>query len=129
MIGRVPCPRPRPIYVETGAATPRAWACAASTTTVFGVVPNLLDGELIIRPGLPSEWPSSSLDTLDVGYICTRQGSLERHAIRSRLQQPVRLRIRVAARVIFRVTNVSPRLGDSWLKKMPLHAKILYPSL
>ena len=26
--------------------------------------------------------------------------------------------------VIFRVTNSSPRSGDSWLNKMPLHAKI-----
>ncbi|CSI48379.1 Uncharacterised protein [Vibrio cholerae] len=32
-------------------------------------------------------------------------------------------------RVILRVTKVSPRLGDSWLKSMPLHAYIPYDSL
>ena len=30
--------------------------------------------------------------------------------------------IRAAALVIFRVTNVSPRLGLSWLNKIPLQA-------
>ena len=29
--------------------------------------------------------------------------------------------IRATARVILRVTNVSPRRGDSWLKRIPLH--------
>ena len=34
----------------------------------------------------------------------------------------------VAARVIFRVTKVSPRRGDSWLNRIPLQAKRLYAS-
>jgi len=32
------------------------------------------------------------------------------------------------ARVIFRVTKVSPRRGDSWLKRMPLLANMPYAS-
>ena len=32
--------------------------------------------------------------------------------------------IRAAARVIFLVTNSKPRLGDSWLNRMPEQAKI-----
>ena len=36
--------------------------------------------------------------------------------------------IRAAARVILRVTKVSPLIGDSWLKSIPLHAKRLYAS-
>ena len=36
--------------------------------------------------------------------------------------------MRANARVILRVTNVSPRLGDSWLNRIPLQAKMLYPS-
>jgi hypothetical protein len=65
---------------------------------LFGIVPNLLDGELIIRPGLPSEWQSASIDTPDVGYTYSREGDVDRYEIRSRLKQPVRLRLRVAAR-------------------------------
>ena len=36
--------------------------------------------------------------------------------------------IRPAARVIFRVTNVSPRRSDSWLNKIPFTANIPYAS-
>jgi len=36
--------------------------------------------------------------------------------------------IRAAARVILRVTKVSPRRGDSWLKRMPFTAKRPYAS-
>jgi hypothetical protein len=30
--------------------------------------------------------------------------------------------MRASARVILRETKVSPRIGDSWLKRMPLQA-------
>ena len=36
--------------------------------------------------------------------------------------------IRATARVIFRVTNVSPRRGDSWLNRMPFTANMPYAS-
>ena len=36
--------------------------------------------------------------------------------------------IRAAARVILRVTNVSPRRGDSWLKRIPFTANMPYAS-
>jgi len=36
--------------------------------------------------------------------------------------------ILAAARVIFRVTNVSPRRGLSWLKRIPFTAKMPYAS-
>ena len=35
---------------------------------------------------------------------------------------------RATAREIFRVTNVSPRRGDSWLKRIPLTANMSYAS-
>ena len=38
-------------------------------------------------------------------------------------------RIRAIARVILRVTNVSPRRGDSWLNKIPLTAKRPYAAI
>jgi len=44
-------------------------------------------------------------------------------------ESPVPAGVKVPiARVIFLVTNVSPRLGDSWLKRMPLLANIPYAS-
>ena len=35
---------------------------------------------------------------------------------------------RAKARVILRVTKVSPRTGDSWLNKIPLQANMPYAS-
>jgi len=67
---------------------------------LFGIVPNLLDGELLIRPGLPPEWDSASIDTPDVGYTYSRTGDTERFEVRSKLSRPVRLRLRVAARAV-----------------------------
>ena len=41
---------------------------------LFGIVPDVLEGELLIRPGLPRDWDSASIDTPDVGYTYSRNG-------------------------------------------------------
>ncbi|MFA6240213.1 MAG: DUF4450 domain-containing protein [Candidatus Hydrogenedentales bacterium] len=67
---------------------------------LFGIVPDLIDGELLIRPGLPRDWESASIDTPEVGYTYTRTGETERFEVRSKLSRPARLRLRVAARAV-----------------------------
>lgn len=67
---------------------------------LFGIGPNLLDGELRLRPGLPAAWPSASIDTPDVGYTYTCKGNVERFEVRSRWKSPVRLRLEVPARAV-----------------------------
>lgn len=65
---------------------------------LFGIVPDALAGELVIRPGLPRDWPEASLDTPDVGYSYKRQGDTETFAVRAKFRRPMRLRLRVVAR-------------------------------
>ena len=65
---------------------------------LFGIVPDALSGELLIRPGLPRAWESASIDTPDVGYTYSRHGDTETFAVRAKFRQPMRLRLRVAAR-------------------------------
>jgi hypothetical protein len=65
---------------------------------LFGIVPDALAGELLLRPGLPDSWPSASLDTPDVGYTYSRQGQAESYQVRSRFGRPMRLRLAVPAR-------------------------------
>jgi hypothetical protein len=65
---------------------------------LFGIVPSLLDGELLIRPGLPPEWDSASIDTPQVGYTYARKADTERFDVRSKLNRPATLRLRVSAR-------------------------------
>jgi len=65
---------------------------------LFGIVPDALAGELLIRPGLPRDWDSASIDTPDVGYTYARTGNVERFEVRARFKRPMRLRLQAAAR-------------------------------
>ena len=73
---------------------------------LFGIVPDALDGELLIRPGLPRDWPTASIDAPEVGYTYTREGYAESFRVRASFKRPMRLRLRVAARAT-RVADVT----------------------
>lgn len=67
---------------------------------LFGIVPDAIEGELLIRPGFPKDWPSASLDTPDVGYTYSRQGQNESFEVRAKFHRPMRLRLQLAARAV-----------------------------
>jgi hypothetical protein len=67
---------------------------------LFGIVPDAIDGELLIRPGLPKDWPRASIDTPEVGYTYARQGDTESFEVRAKFRRPMRLRLQVAARAV-----------------------------
>ncbi|MFH1924082.1 MAG: DUF4450 domain-containing protein [Planctomycetota bacterium] len=72
---------------------------------LFGIVPDALAGELLIRPGFPGDWDSASIDTPDVAYTYSRNGRAERFAVRARFAVPMRLKLQVPARGV-RVAEV-----------------------
>ncbi len=56
----------------------------ASRTLVeglFGIVPDAMKGELLIRPGLPREWDHASLEVPDVSYKFKRNGNIDYYTI------------------------------------------------
>jgi hypothetical protein len=65
---------------------------------LFGITPDALAGELLIRPGLPKEWNSVSIDTPDVGYTYAHDDGRESFDVRSRFGRPMRLRLQTPAR-------------------------------
>lgn len=65
---------------------------------LFGILPNMIDGEVLFRPGLPRAWNDASIDTPDIGYTYSRNGNTDHWEFRSRLNRPVRLRLQLAAR-------------------------------
>ncbi len=65
---------------------------------LFGIVPDALHGQLLIRPGLPITWESASIDTPDVGYSYLRQENVETFEVRANFRRPMRLLLQVAAR-------------------------------
>ncbi len=66
---------------------------------LFGIVPDALAGELLIRPGFPREWAYASIRTPDVSYNYRLDNSQsERFVIEPKFSKPMRLRLRSVAR-------------------------------
>ena len=64
---------------------------------MFGILPDMLAGELTIRPGLPADWHSASIETPDVTYAFKREGDRETYTIEPRFGKPLKLKFRAAA--------------------------------
>lgn len=64
---------------------------------LFGITPDLLGGELKIRPGFPRDWDQASIHHPSFDVSFSRQGTTERFQVVSRFKQPVATRLVVAA--------------------------------
>ena len=60
---------------------------------LFGVVPNALDGECIIRPGFPAEWDSVVVKTPYIEYRYVRRNGVERYEITQNFRQPLKMMV------------------------------------
>ena len=85
---------------------------------LFGIVPDVLSGELWIRPGLPKKWDWASINTPDVGYSYSRQRNVDEYAVRANFSRPVRLRLRAAARGV-KVAEVTVNEKKTAWKNVP----------
>jgi hypothetical protein len=65
---------------------------------LFGVQPDLIAGEIRIRPGFPSNWNRGSLKHKDFDFAWKRDGMRETYSFESRLVKVVPLKMRVPAR-------------------------------
>jgi len=57
----------------------------------FGIVPDALNGQCIIRPGYPSEWQWASVRTPYLEYSFQRYGNEDRYEITQRFAQPLKI--------------------------------------
>jgi hypothetical protein len=64
---------------------------------MFGIVPDVLAGELLIRPGLPADWNHASFETPDIKYTFRREGDTENYTIAPYFNKPLKLTFRAAA--------------------------------
>lgn len=64
---------------------------------LFGVIPDLLAGELHVRPGFPADWGHARMHhpDFDVGFV--RKGEVDEYTVEARLARPVTLRLEVPA--------------------------------
>jgi hypothetical protein len=65
---------------------------------LFGVQPDALAGELVIRPGFPTGWPGARLRHPDVTLAYARDGAVERYTVEQRFAKPLALRLQTLAR-------------------------------
>ncbi|MCR4603278.1 MAG: DUF4450 domain-containing protein [Prevotella sp.] len=61
---------------------------------LFGVVPQALYGQCIIRPGFPQSWDKASLKTPYIDYTFTRKGGKVRIEISQHFRQPLQIVVR-----------------------------------
>lgn len=65
---------------------------------LFGILPDALNGKLIIRPGFPMNWDKASLSTPDVAYRFQRIGEVDTYRIDQQFIKPLALTLHINAR-------------------------------
>lgn len=65
---------------------------------LFGVAPDLLAGEVVVRPGFPSEWDRARLQHPQFELSFERRGSTERYTFTTQFAKPAALRLQIPAR-------------------------------
>jgi hypothetical protein len=64
---------------------------------LFGLKPDVLAGELTIRPGFPADWDHASIRHPDLDFSFKRDGASDTFILDSRFSKPMALRMQVAA--------------------------------
>lgn len=64
---------------------------------LFGIRPDLIAGQLTVSPGFPGNWDKASIQHPSVKYAFSRQGTEERHQLRTTFAKPVRILLRIPA--------------------------------
>jgi hypothetical protein len=64
---------------------------------LFGVKPDALAGELMIRPGFPAGWDHASLRHPDFNFAFRREGDIDRFVVESKFAKPMALRFELPA--------------------------------
>jgi hypothetical protein len=79
-------------------ADPIATTARATIEGLFGVVPDMVAGEVRIQPGFPAEWDHASIAHREFSYAWKRQGAEETYSVALKFPRPAALRLIMAAR-------------------------------
>jgi Domain of unknown function (DUF4450) len=64
---------------------------------LFGIVPDALGGELLVKPGFPASWDRARLQHADITFDFRRSASGDTYLIEPRFSRPMALRLEVPA--------------------------------
>jgi hypothetical protein len=73
-------------------------ASRALVEGLFGVQPDLLAGELTLRPGFPAPWNDAGIRHPDFDFAFHRAGAHETYSVATRFSAPLKLRLQIPAR-------------------------------
>lgn len=79
-------------------ADPIAMTSRATVEGLFGIVPDMLAGELRIQPGFPRDWDHASIEHRDLAYSWRLDAAVESYSITPKFPKPTALRLISAAR-------------------------------
>ena len=65
---------------------------------LFGILPDALNQQIILRPGFPDDWDKASVSTPDISYRFTRKEDTDTYHITQRFQTPLHPVLHVNAR-------------------------------
>lgn len=72
-------------------------AARALINGLFGILPDALNGQCIVKPAFPAGWDSASIRTPYLSYKFRREGSKDIYEIQQKFRQPLRLIVRINA--------------------------------
>ncbi|MBK8090311.1 MAG: DUF4450 domain-containing protein [Chitinophagaceae bacterium] len=78
-------------------ADPVAMTARSLVEGLFGILPNALKGELVIKPGFPSAWNHASISVPDISVDFKRNGKEDRYTIIPSLGKKMKLKLVVKA--------------------------------
>lgn len=64
---------------------------------LYGILPDALNGKLVIRPGFPSEWEKASIALPDLTYRFVREKDTDTYQIEQRFETPLALTLQINA--------------------------------
>lgn len=65
---------------------------------LFGVLPDALNGKVVIRPGFPMDWDKASLETPDVAYSFERNGDRDIYKVSGHFVKPLEIDLQLNVR-------------------------------
>jgi beta-xylosidase len=99
---------------------------------LFGVRPDALAGELLLKPGFPAEWDHASLRHPDLSYSFRRNGDRDTYVVEPSFAQPQKLRLQLAlVRERVAAVEVNGRPADWRVLQAagaPTHVEIAAPA-
>lgn len=107
-------------------ADPIANAGRSLVEGLFGIMPNVLEQQLIIKPGLPRQWNHASINTPDISFAFKRTGTWEEYNIMPKFKQELKLKLVLPA---YRESISSVMVNGKSVKWKVVESIIGQPSL